>query len=86
MPASEQEQQFQAFEKDGRWPTAPSPAKRTLCLNAEPATLARALWDQLGKNQRHSFTTTWRPYSAAKKGIWSAAYVAALDGCRWNFE
>ena len=51
LPADEQKRQFQAFQEAGRWPTAPRPAKRTLPLDAEPASLARALWDHLGPHQ-----------------------------------
>jgi hypothetical protein len=51
LPAQEQKRQFQEWENGGRLPTVPRPAKRMLCLDAEPAALARALWDHLGPNQ-----------------------------------
>jgi len=51
LPVEEQKRQFQAFQEAGRWPTVPRPAKRTLPLDAEPASLARALWDHLGPHQ-----------------------------------
>src|SRR5260370_21303737 len=51
MPAQVQKRQFQAFQEAGRWPTVPRPAKRTLPLDAEPATLARTLSYQLGPHQ-----------------------------------
>ncbi len=51
LPAQVQKRQFQAFQEAGRWPTVPRPAKRMLPLDAEPATLARTLWDHLGPHQ-----------------------------------
>jgi hypothetical protein len=50
-PPQEQKRQFQELENGGRLPTVPRPAKRMLCLDAEPAALARALLDHLGPNQ-----------------------------------
>lgn len=64
LPAAKQQQQFQEFQKLGRWPTVPRPAKHTLCLDAEPAILARALWDHLGPHQAglvyHHLATLFR--------------------------